>query len=91
MGKKLFGGNLSDELMGGNLSDELTGGNPGGELNTDGLPELVASHGTIESATVLTDHAMGQGNDFGLVDRTSNDQAAAATEALDGQEHGHSQ
>ncbi len=54
---------------------------------TDGsLQELFSSHGSVESARVITDKFTGQSRGFGFVEMGSNDEAQKAIEALNGTE-----
>lgn len=52
------------------------------------LSQLFAEHGTVESATVISDRATGQSKGFGFVEMSSNEEASAAISALNGTEHG---
>ena len=70
------------------MGKKLFVGNLSYEVDDNGLNELFAAHGTIESANVITDRATGQSKGFGFVEMSSDDEAAAAIEALNGQEHG---
>ncbi len=51
------------------------------------LSQLFAEHGTVESATVISDRATGQSKGFGFVEMSSNAEASAAISALNGTEH----
>ncbi len=70
------------------MGKKLFVGNLSYEVDSNGLQEMFASHGTIESATVITDRATGQSKGFGFVEMANDDEATAAIEALNGQEHG---
>jgi RNA recognition motif-containing protein len=52
------------------------------------LEELFGAHGTVESATVISDRTTNQSKGFGFVDMSSNSEAQAAISALNGKEHG---
>ena len=52
------------------------------------LEELFAAHGTVESAEVIADRRTGQCRGFGFVEMSSDAEAQAAIEALDGQDCG---
>lgn len=50
------------------------------------LEELFAAHGTVESARVITDRMTGRSRGFGFVEMSSQEEAQAAVDALDGTE-----
>lgn len=52
------------------------------------LTTLFATHGTVESARVITDKFTGQSRGFGFVEMSSSEEAAAAITALNGSEMG---
>jgi len=65
----------------------------GSKLYVGGLPysvtegslrELFASHGTVESANVISDKFTGQSRGFGFVEMSSNSEAQAAISSLNG-------
>ncbi len=70
---------MAKKLYVGNLSYD-TG-------NTE-LEEMFASHGTVESANVITDRSTGQSKGFGFVEMSSDSEAEAAIAALDGKDVG---
>ena len=51
------------------------------------LEELFTQFGTVESAQVIEDRETGRSKGFGFVEMGSDDEAAAAIEALDGSDH----
>jgi RNA recognition motif-containing protein len=52
---------------------------------TDGrLQELFATHGTVQSAKVISDKFTGQSRGFGFVEMSSGDEAQSAISALNG-------
>ena len=52
---------------------------------TDGtLQELFAAHGTVESATVIMDRMSGRSKGFGFVEMSSQEEAQAAIDKLNG-------
>ena len=52
---------------------------------TDGqLQDLFATHGTVESARVITDKFTGRSRGFGFVEMASNEEAQKAIQALNG-------
>ena len=69
---------MGKKLYVGNLSYDVS--------NAD-LEQLFAPHGTVDSATVITDRGTGQGKGFGFVEMSSAAEAEAAIAALDGKEH----
>ena len=48
------------------------------------LTTLFATHGTVESARVMTDKFTGQSRGFGFVEMSTSEEAAAAITALNG-------
>ena len=50
------------------------------------LQTLFGSHGTVQSAQVITDRDTGRSKGFGFVEMDSGEQAQAAITALNGQE-----
>jgi RNA recognition motif-containing protein len=52
------------------------------------LEQMFAPHGTVESASVVTDRATGQSRGFGFVEMSTSEEAQAAIAALSGTEHG---
>ena len=52
------------------------------------LENLFAAHGTVNSATVITDKYTGQAKGFGFVEMSTNEECQAAISALNGTEMG---
>jgi RNA recognition motif-containing protein len=52
------------------------------------LENLFAAHGTVKSATVITDKYTGQAKGFGFVEMSTNEECQAAISALNGTEMG---
>jgi len=48
------------------------------------LQDIFASHGTVESARVITDKVTGQSRGFGFVEMSSGGEAQKAAQALNG-------
>jgi len=69
---------VSKKVYVGNLSYGVSSGD---------LEQLFAPHGTVESATVIEDRATGRSKGFGFVEMSSDDEAQAAIEALNGKEY----
>ncbi|MBN1346005.1 MAG: RNA-binding protein, partial [Phycisphaerae bacterium] len=59
-------------------------GNLASETTEDSLRELFASHGTVDSANIITDRMTGQSRGFGFVEMSDNHEADEAIKALDG-------
>ncbi|MBI1826477.1 MAG: RNA-binding protein [Planctomycetes bacterium] len=68
---------MGKKLYVGNLSYSVT--------NAD-LEQMFTPHGTIESATIITDRSTGQSKGFGFVEMSSPAEADAAISALNGQD-----
>jgi RNA recognition motif-containing protein len=70
------------------MGRKLYVGNLSYDVNSSDLEQIFASHGTVDSATVIEDRSTGQSKGFGFVEMSSNAEAEAAIAALDGQDHG---
>lgn len=53
-------------------------------VTEDRLEELFAEHGTVESARVITDKFTGRSRGFGFVEMSSQEEAQAAIDKLNG-------
>ncbi len=53
-------------------------------VNEDQLRDLFVAHGTVESATVITDRMTGRSKGFGFVELGSQEEAQAAIDKLNG-------
>lgn len=69
---------MGKRLYVGNLSYSVT---------SSDLQQLVAEHGAVRSAEVISDRATGQSKGFGFVEMENDSDAAAAIEALNGTEY----
>ncbi|MBI1826757.1 MAG: RNA-binding protein [Planctomycetes bacterium] len=69
---------MGKKLYVGNLSYSVT---------TADLEQMFAPHGTIESVEVISDRHSGRSKGFGFVEFSSQAEAQAAIDALNGQEH----
>ena len=70
------------------MGKRLYVGNLSYDVSSSDLQEMMSPHGTVESAEVISDRMTGQSKGFGFVEMGSDQEAAAAIEALNGQEHG---
>jgi RNA recognition motif-containing protein len=52
------------------------------------LEQMFNQYGDVESAQVIMDRMSGRSKGFGFVEMSSDDEAQAAIDALNGQEHG---
>ena len=50
------------------------------------LEQAFGAHGAVDTAKVVTDRATGRSRGFGFVEMTSDDEARAAIEAMNGQD-----
>ncbi len=66
---------MSNKLYVGGLPYSVTEGQ---------LQDIFATHGTVESARVITDKVTGQSRGFGFVDMSSGGEAQNAAQALNG-------
>ena len=62
-------------------------GNLSYSVNDATLQDLFADYGTVVSAEVIMDRATGRAKGFGFVEMSSDQEAQAAIEALNGREH----
>ena len=51
-------------------------------IRDEELKELFSQHGTVESASVVSDRATGRSRGFGFVEMSTEEEAQAAIEAL---------
>ena len=70
------------------MGRKLYVGNLGHDVTDSDLQQLFAGHGTVDSASVISDRSTGQSKGFGFVEMSSNAEAEAAIAALDGKELG---
>ena len=66
---------MGNKLYVGGLPYAVTG---------DRLQEIFADHGTVESATVVSDKFTGQSRGFGFVEMSSGEEAQKAIDSLNG-------
>ncbi len=69
------------------MGKKLYCGNLSYGVRSPELEELFTQFGTVESAQVIEDRETGRSKGFGFVEMSSDDEAAAAIEALDGSDH----
>ncbi|MBN2446862.1 MAG: RNA-binding protein [Phycisphaerae bacterium] len=70
------------------MGRKLYVGNLSYNTSSSDLEQLFSSHGKVDSANVITDRATGQSKGFGFVEMSSDEEATAAMNALDGQDYG---
>ena len=70
------------------MGKKLYVGNLTYDMNNDGLQELFSPHGTVESAQVIMDRDTGRSKGFGFVEMKNDQEAQAATAALNGKDSG---
>ncbi|MFW6110024.1 MAG: RNA recognition motif domain-containing protein [Patescibacteria group bacterium] len=69
------------------MNTRLYVGNLDYSVTNEDLGELFADFGEVVSAEVITDRASGRSKGFGFVEMSSEEEAEAAMNALDGTEH----
>ena len=69
------------------MGKKLYVGNLSYGVSSSDLETLLAAHGTVESAEVISDRMTGQSKGFGFVEMASDDEAQSAINALNGQEY----
>lgn len=70
------------------MGKKLYVGNLGYTVSNADLEGLFASFGTVESAQVIEDRESGRSKGFGFVEMSSDQEAQAAIQGLNGQDHG---
>lgn len=70
------------------MSKKLYVGNLSYDVSSSDLQQMLEAHGTVISAEVISDRMTGRSKGFGFVEMESAEQAEAAINALNGQEHG---
>ena len=61
-------------------------GNLSFDTTDQSLGELFAQHGSVTSVSIITDRDTGRSRGFGFVEMSSDDEAKAAMDAVDGQD-----
>ena len=69
------------------MAKRLYVGNLKYTVTSEELQELFEQFGTVSSAQVLSDRETGRSRGFGFVEMVNDDEAIAAIESLDGQDH----
>ncbi|HEY8517428.1 MAG TPA: RNA-binding protein [Candidatus Binatia bacterium] len=70
------------------MSRKLYVGNLAFSVDSSALEQMFTEYGTVESATVVSDRESGRSRGFGFVEMSNADEAQAAIDALNGQQHG---
>jgi len=69
------------------MGKKLYVGNLSYNVDSSGLQEMFAAHGTVESAEIISDRDTGRSKGFGFVEMSTDDEAQAGIAALNGKEH----
>ncbi len=70
------------------MGKKLYVGNLSYDLSSAELQEFFSQCGTVESCNIIIDHGTGKSKGFGFVEMSSDDEAQAAIDALDGKDVG---
>jgi RNA recognition motif-containing protein len=70
------------------MGRKLYVGNLSFSVDSPALEQMFAQFGTVESASIVTDRDSGRSRGFGFVEMSNGEEATAAIEALNGQQHG---
>jgi cold-inducible RNA-binding protein len=70
------------------MGSKLYAGNLSFETSSADLEQIFASHGTVESAEVISDRDTGRSKGFGFVQMGSSEEAQTAINELNGKEQG---
>jgi RNA recognition motif-containing protein len=68
------------------MGKKLYVGNMSYSVDSAALEQMFRAYGTVESAQVITDRATGRSKGFGFVEMSSDSEAQAAIDALNGKE-----
>lgn len=69
------------------MGKKLYVGNLAYEVSASDLEEMFSAHGNVESAQVIEDRMTGRSKGFGFVEMSSDSEAQAAIEAMNGKDH----
>lgn len=69
------------------MGRKLYVGNLSYGVDSSQLQELFSAHGTVESAEIIADRETGRSKGFGFVQMSTDEEAQAAINALNGQSH----
>jgi RNA recognition motif-containing protein len=70
------------------MGRKLYVGNLGYDVDSSTLQQMFSAHGTVSSAQVIADRDTGRSKGFGFVEMSSDDEASAAINALNGKDNG---
>ncbi|HXH75889.1 MAG TPA: RNA-binding protein [Bacteriovoracaceae bacterium] len=70
------------------MGNKIYVGNLPFSATSESLNELFSQFGTVDSAKIVMDRDTGRSKGFGFVEMSNGDEAAAAIEKLNGQDHG---
>src|SRR5439155_11487787 len=70
------------------MAKKLYVGNLSYNVDSSELEQLFAQHGQVISAQIINDRDTGRSKGFGFVEMANDNEAQAAIEALNGQQHG---
>jgi RNA recognition motif-containing protein len=70
------------------MGKKLYVGNLSYDVSSSDLEAMLSPHGTVQSAEVISDRGTGRSKGFGFVEMSSDAEAQAAIDAMNGQEHG---
>lgn len=70
------------------MGSKLYVGNLSFSVDSSALEQMFTPFGSVESASVVTDRESGRSRGFGFIEMGSREEAQAAIDALNGQQHG---
>lgn len=70
------------------MGRKLYVGNLAYTVTSSELQTMLSQHGTVRSAEVIQDRETGRSKGFGFVEMSTDEEAQAAIQALNGQQHG---
>ena len=69
------------------MGSKLYVGNLSYDVDSSELEQLFSQYGTVQSAEIISDRDSGRSKGFGFVQMASDEEAQAAIDALNGQQH----
>jgi len=70
------------------MAKKLYVGNLSYDVDSSALQEMFAAYGNVQSAEIISDRDTGRSKGFGFVQMSTDEEADAAINALNGQQHG---
>src|SRR5271154_4761614 len=85
--RKVKYGSIARILEESRMGKKLYVGNLSYEVDSSALEQLFTPHGTVTSAQIISDRETGRSKGFGFVEMGTDQEALAASNALNGKDH----